>query len=318
MTDTDKNIQEDTAQTAPSLGIRLAALLLYLGCAPLFWLRRPFTEDPFWQRHRKQAALLWAVLGLFVLFFVLLILAASLIMVEARGWFETHPVESWLLSLMRKAILVWLVFWLYAVWRCLRGREDAVPYLGRMAEAKALNCSGRIVVHLFFIALILFPPAIVRAESLVKSRGEEGGVYVLYDDQGRFPRWIFSLAVWRLSFATRQCMPGQKLALLPATRANLDEALDKASFIFAGTHGTTAGLLLQDGLYAPDQRTDPVGVPLQFIYLAGCDSGYQQEAWEACLAPATLRSFDRLTPTLEHLWRLWTEIPAQLYSLHGR
>ena len=188
MTDTDKNIQENTAQTAPSLGIRLAALLLYLGCAPLFWLRRPFSERPFWKSHEKQAALLWVVLGIFVLFFVLLILVASLIMVEARGWFEDHQVESWLLSLMRKAILAWLVFWLYGIWRCLRGRTEPVPFLGHLARIQFFNLSGKFVVHLFFIIVILLPPAIYLAESIVIRRGEKGGVYVLYDDKGRFPR----------------------------------------------------------------------------------------------------------------------------------
>lgn len=312
------DVENSAPKPVPSIGKRMGVLALYLGCAPLFLSRHSGTVSAYWKAHRNQALLLWAWLGLFFLLFLALVAIASFLMVENRDWFSSHPVEHWLFSFFRKCLLVWLVFWLYAVWRCLRGCANPVPLLGRLSRQRFFHYTGGFSVFLFFCMLLFLPGAIFSAGAHISEEPREGGVFVLYDDQGHFPRWIFSLAVWRLSLAASQCLKGEKLCLLPADRENMDLALDQGLFVFAGTHGVAEGLLLQDGLYPPNARIRPAGEQLRFVYLAGCDSGAQQKEWASRLAPAQLRTFDRLTPTLEHLWRLWTEMPGTLRSICGK
>jgi len=64
-------------------------------------------------------------------------------------------------------------------------------------------------------------------------------------------------------------------------------------------------------LYTADFKVSPgnaarygTGKDLRFVYITGCDSGAQAEAWERQLAPAEVVTFNRLSAWLEHIYWL--------------
>ena len=116
-----------------------------------------------------------------------------------RNAVDTHRIEFWILSLTRKALLVWGVFWLYGVWRCLRGSSAPIPIVGMLFRYNALRMTGRVFISLFFVAFLLAVAGTVRAEQLLTQETAAAKTYLLYDDLGFLPRPLFSLAMYRIA-----------------------------------------------------------------------------------------------------------------------
>ncbi|OQB32153.1 MAG: hypothetical protein BWY09_02886 [Candidatus Hydrogenedentes bacterium ADurb.Bin179] len=297
-------------------GVRLLALLLYFGFAPLAWGPRHQAVSFYWKNHLKQALILWALLGLLTFLVLVSVVVLSVLLVYYRNAVDTQRIEFWILSLTRKALLVWGVFWLYGVWRCLRGSSAPIPIVGMLFRYNALRMTGRVFISLFFVAFLLAVAGTVRAEQLLTQETAAAKTYLLYDDLGFLPRPLFSLAMYRIAQAShRRWGPGSAV-LQALKKETLDDAFQNGTFVFVGSHGTAAGLLLDGQYYRPADVLRREGhTPLRYVYLASCDSGAQRAAWESALAPATVKTYDRLTPTLEHLWWLWTEGPAVVRDL---
>lgn len=289
---------------------RLLLLCLYMGIAPLFWGWSKNQASARARVHYGQALALWALFGLFWVLFAGLVIFFSILMIHQRVWAESRAGEVWILGFARKCLLVWVVFWLFSAWRCLRGSAIPVPFLGAVARRSLVRCLGIGVVHFLFFGAIAIIPGAWYADAMVADTPEAGKVFVLYDDMGFIPRPLFSLATCRLSRASVKRWGKESLVLAPLNRENINLALMRGRLVFIGSHGVSEGLLLSDGYYSPeDVPAQPVESDLGYVYLAGCDSGAQREAWEAALHPATVKTYDRLTPTLEHLWWLWTAGP---------
>ena len=303
-------------QSNPRLTHRIQAFLLYVGFAPVAWrlVKRP--SQPYLRTHYNQSLALWAVMGVILSLFALMALALSLAMVYNREWAESRGGEDWILSITRKAFLVWGVFWLFSLWRSLRGSTDTVPFLHFLVRSTFIRGTGLVVLSIFFCITALLAPLTLQAENQVTRDPSQGKVFFLYDDLGLFPRPLFSLAMYRLSKASNNRWGPDSAILLPLSRDSINLALRGGTFVFIGSHGTAAGLLLGDGYYRPeDVPRLTAGEGPAYVYLAGCDSGAQREAWEGALRPATVKTYDRLTPTLEHLWWLWTEGPRIVHDL---
>ncbi len=315
-TETDGPYPKNGQDIHPKKRVRLLALLLYFGFAPLTWTRRNNTASLYWKSHRKQALILWALLGLITFLLLISVAVLSKLMVYFRNEVDTQRVELWILSLTRKSLLVWGIFWLYGIWRCLRGSTAPVPIIGWLFKCTMFQKTGMIFLNLFFITCFLATSLTIRGERLLTQEASRARTFLLYDDLGFVPRPLFSLAMYRMaSTSVRRWGPGSAL-LRPLTRESLDDAVLKGTFVFVGSHGTAAGLLLDGKYYQPEDVPRPDNnTALRYVYLASCDSGAQRNAWEHALAPATVRTYDRLTPTLEHLWWLWTEGPALLRNL---
>jgi hypothetical protein len=58
-----------------------------------------------------------------------------------------------------------------------------------------------------------------------------------------------------------------------------------------------------------------VGEDLRFVYNSSCDGGRKAEAWGRALAPAEVRTFDRLSAVAEHVLWLWSEAPRRVREM---
>lgn len=323
MTDNKDNLEDkdvlSVAGGRPSWPVRFLVFGLYFGLAPLACFV-PQTDTPgFSTTHRRQAFTLWAVLGFICAVFLGLVLGLSVLMVHDRTWAESRAAEVWILSFGRKCLLAWGVFWLYALWRCLRGSAVPVPFLATLSRSRFLHASGLAFSMLCFCMIVVLAPLTVHANRLVTRDPARGKVFMLYDDLGRFPRSLFSLAMYRLSLASIHTWGPESAVLLPLGADTIDIAVKQGIFVFIGSHGTARGLLLNGRYYRPeDVPGREAGKGPKYVYLASCDSGAQRTAWEEAFRPAVVKTYDRLTPTLEHLWWLWSEGPEILRGLQER
>jgi hypothetical protein len=169
--------------------------------------------------------------------------------------------------------------------------------------------------YLLILALV---PITLHASSLVPKSRESGAVYMVYEDNRIFPRWLFALAFYRMARAAEATYGPESAVLLKISRENVAKALVGGRLVFVGSHGTTRGLMLHDDWLLPeDLAAVPKNEGLKFVYLTGCDSGDQRDAWVDALAPADVVTYDRLSASLEHAWWLWFRGPEKVRTLYA-
>ncbi len=302
--------------TRPAWGKRVAALVCYAGLAPLVAVWRRKKRSEYIAVHCSQALVLFAFLGIIVVLVSALVLILSYGMVHHRQLVERWPSEVWLLSLGRKLLIVWGVFWGYALFRALRGSARPVPYMSFALRCQWLQRAGAAFLCAVLLTLLAFIPVIIMAELLVTDNAERGKVFMVYDDLGRFPRPLFSFAMYPVARAAVTRYGPDSAVLLPISRVAIETALTRGTYVVIASHGTARGLLLDGGYYTPeDVPSLDEHASLQFVYLAGCDSGAQRLAWEKALRPAAVKTYDRLTPVIEHFWWFWTQGPQRVREL---
>ena len=59
----------------------------------------------------------------------------------------------------------------------------------------------------------------------------------------------------------------------------------------------------------------PAGKSLRLVYNTACDGGAKAELWEAALAPAEVKTFDRLSTVAEHIVWLWSGGPERMREM---
>ena len=159
---------------------------------------------------------------------------------------------------------------------------------------------------------------------------------------GLVPRWVFNLGFYRISrAATERWGPGS-VVVAPLDEHHLELALQHGRFIFLACHGrdgdigTSDLLIVAPPLDAPeldgpnrglwvgrrdvDRHQEPwtglrKGPSLQLVYNTACDSGVNAERWENALAPAEVKTFDRLSTVAEHIVWLWGTGPERVRGL---
>src|SRR5262249_19520219 len=156
--------------------------------------------------------------------------------------------------------------------------------------------------------------------------------YVLYDDMGLIPRWVINVGFCRLSRAAQDRWGPQSVILGPLDEPHLRGALQHGRVVFLACHGAEGRIVGSDwwvdpaaavassgdgqpvrGVYMRTtrggQRTttwiEP-GTNLRLVYNTACDGGRLADAWSNSLAPAEVKTFDRLSLVVEHLsWALF-------------
>ena len=90
----------------------------------------------------------------------------------------------------------------------------------------------------------------------------------------------------------------------------------EGGLVVVATHGKADGLLCDGKFVTPeDVSAMPAGEDLAFVYLTGCDSGTQEQAWTGAFAPAKVVTYPRLTAIVEHAWWMWFEGPKIVRAL---
>lgn len=295
---------------------RLLGLLMYLGGAPLYPGRRAERNGEFIRHHREHALGVFTLLLGVLAVFLLVIAALSYSMIWRREWYESLALEPRLLDVTWKCLLAWVVFWAFAAIHAVVGSTRPIPVvtgLSRRAWLRRATCGASwLALALTVTALVIA----VTARQSLRSDAAPGAAYMVYEDLGRVPQWVFALGFYRLASASEEVYgPGQAV-YLKLTEENLRRALLEGRFLFVGSHGKALGLITEDGWFRPeDVGPGDVNPELGYVYLTGCDSGAQARAWRDALAPAEVVTHDRLTTVLEHVWWLWVEGPRALRTL---
>lgn len=322
---------------------RLSAAGFYLGLAPLLRLFRVGRGDPFIQHHAAQGlAIILAFLA--VLFASCLYwLAISYLLVFRRDLYERLPsLGTWDdpvrdVLLIAPVFLGWLLSWLGGLMLALFGSRRVLPLIGRLARRPfllRLAFTGNVSL---LAAAALIAVFALHASSLTRDDDEPAAVYLLYDDMGGIvPRWVMNLGVYRISLAAQARWGPGSTIVAPLDEHHLDLALRHGRFVFLACHGdageimtpkvriipyspiktantTERGLLCwsNDDSGRRDRRATllAAGQDLRYVYNTACDSGVKAEEWEQALAPARVRTFDRLSAVAEHMLWLWSHGP---------
>ena len=292
---------------------RLFAVLEYLGAAPFTRARRERGADEFLLGHHRYALALLLLLVVVALLYLVGIALVTVAIMTSRELYEHYHLEGQTLSILRKFFLAWAVFYCFAMGTAALGREAYLPVVWRLtARPRVLQVSawfwrGVIVLVLCTLSFAAY------AGTKLRSDAAPGKAYFVYEDGGRFPRWLFALGFYPMARAAEQRFGPGNAVLLHVSKDALHRAFHEATFIFMGTHGVHDGILVPDGLFrVSDVQPGEANPSLQYIYMSGCDQG---AGWEQALAPAHVVTFDRLTSVAEHVWWMWFTGPQTIRGL---
>lgn len=294
----------------------LLAISFYLGFAPIYYcLKRP--SHPYIAHHLRQSLALFSMLIAVVILFALFVIAISYTMVYHRTLFEQYHLEPLVLTWTRRLFLCWLVCWGFALALAIARSTNVMPLVGRIMNWAWLLKACVVAVLLFYALVPITILMTLHASTmLTPDHTESPRVIMLYDDVNRYPAWIFHLGFYRMALAAETRWGEGAIVAEKITPERLETAMRQANLIFLGTHGQAQGLLINGKYFTPEDLQVPKRKrQLQYVYLAGCDSGAQRKAWEDTFAPARVITYDRLTAMLEHIWWLWVEGPRVLQSL---
>jgi len=298
---------------------RLLAITFYFGLAPYF-ATFCLRGDRRFLRHHFAHALAFSALLLLILALTILVYVAPHLLPgdPQHRQLSGAPLMLWLLSdtMLRSLFLLWLLAWAGAVASAAVGLAPELPLIARLARSPRLHSLALIASSPTYLVLLIFVGIAFHASLLADSRMRPAAAYLLYDDLGFVPQWVFEVGFYRISLAaTARWGPGS-VVVAPLTKEALDAALAHGRFVFVASHGNEGRILIGRSSYGPDEaRRAPPGRPLQLLYIAGCDVGDSAPAWRNGLAPAEVILFNRESYVYEHFRWLWLDGPARIRAL---
>ncbi len=303
----------------PQLPERLHALLLYLGGAIFIRARRTQAFSGYLKRHYEAALGSWLLLTGVLAALVVAVALLSVIMVVARDLYEHWKLEPYLLDGVWKLFLAWVVVQLFCIAHALAGREGPLPLVSRLGERawvrRTVAVAGWSVASLLLVGAALS----VHAATLTRSDATPGKVYLVYENNEVVPQWIFGLAMYRMALASREAYGPDQAVLLRISGDHIRRAFREAAVAIIASHGQEQGIIAEKQWFTPhDLEQGDVGRDLRYVYLSGCDSGAQAEAWERALRPAQVSTHNRLTAVVEHVWWMWFEAPGIIREVDRR
>jgi hypothetical protein len=243
--------------------------------------------------------------------------------------------------LFAPVFLGWLLAWLGGLLLALAGSWRTLPLIGRLARRPLLLRLAMAGNALLLAGAALTAALALHASSLTRNDDEPAAVYLLYGEMGFVPRWVMNLGFYRVSLAARARWGPGSVVVAPLDEHHLRLALRQGRFVFLACHGrggdiTTPGLRIAPspfpasgatavrGVFAAnvdrDRRHGPwafleAGPDLRFVYNSACDGGRKADEWDQSLAPAEVRTFDRLSSVAEHLLWLWSDGPRRVREM---
>ena len=304
---------------------RIISCLFYLG-STLFSPSRLSREagDSVVNRHFKKALIVSLILN----FCIFLSGFIWFIVVSAFAVFSPRSIEAFFISgrffvvyISSIILLFGISIWLCHVFASLIGKEIKLKPLAAFEKKGILYIAY--FSQIFSLVLILIVMSIsIHSYRLSLKVAKPARVYMLYDDMGFVPKWIFTLGFYRVQLAAQKRWGAGCVAIEPITHGRLKEALDNASLLFISVHGEWsygeyAGQFHffdekreKMYLYGPDQiKRLGVGKNMRFVYLAHCHGGLLAEEWADAFHPAEIKSFDHISTYPEHIYWLWIVLP---------
>lgn len=289
----------------------MSIVFSYLGFGPLLLI---FSKEENEQFSIRQSIVLWGLLGIIALLMIIVGVAYSLIVVKYPDLYQKYELEAWFISISRKILLGWLIFWLFGfTWSLLR-LNRALPLVSRIIVGRVSfafmyfsNCAMLIFIVLIF-CIWFWSYTLLRAPSAGPTTQVK--VYILYDDLDYLPRWIFEIGFFPIIRTSVSTYGKGSVVLSVINKKNLSEALKYATILLFATHGTEDGILSRDGVIKPsDIKNMERSNGLRYIYLSGCKGGVQKELWKEAFSPAEVIAYSRMTATFEHILWFWFKAP---------
>jgi hypothetical protein len=239
-------------------------------------------------------------------------------------------------------MLIWILFWCGGAVLALIGSTRSLPIIDRLVRHRfmyRLAWVGNVVLGVCVLDVVTVA---VHATSLTRQDDEPASAYLLYDDMGVVPRWVFNVGFYRITLgATARWGPGS-VVVAPLDKQHLRLALKHGKVVFLACHGregniTTPRLrivphpLVPDdgeranlGVFVTVRETDdpeqqwfalPTRKSIRLVYITACDSGAKAALWDEAFAPAEVKTFDRLSTVAEHIVWLWVDGPERVRAM---
>lgn len=296
---------------------RVLDISCYLGLAPVFWL----LGSDRWEKtsrgyHCRQALALSFLLFLSLFIFTVCFSLHQMILYLSRDLFQSLPLEI-SFYVLGALLAVCLVLWAAGAASAALGIAPQIPLLSRTTASKRRLLFSVGWTLLLQACLGIIAAGAIHSTQLARAEAAPADVYMLYDDMGYIPRWVFTLGFYRVSLAATDRWGDGSVVVAPLSEPALSRALQNGRLVFIASHGADGDILLAGNLpYRPrDVDRASIGPRLQYIYLAGCDTGLQRVAWEKAFAPAAVKTYDRLSSATEHLLWLLSDGPKTIFTL---
>ncbi|MGC8847149.1 MAG: hypothetical protein ACP5QY_15015, partial [Candidatus Hydrogenedens sp.] len=280
------------------------------GFAPVLDIFPSNRKNNFLYLHIRQSIILWSWLFLIVLFIGVFALLLSFLVVYFPDFYQNWDIELWFISITRKILLCWLIFFIFGFGSALLSSVHLLPFIASWMKNKWLLLFSKFVNTLLIIIVSFIGVINIYAYFLLYPRENVPKVYVLYDNLDYLPQCIFNIGFFRI--ITTGCYIYERggVALRVVDKESFAESLKNAEIIFVASHGWEEGMLSHEGIIKPeDIQKMEINKHLKFIYLSACKSGAQREAWERVLSPAKVLTYKRMTATFEHAWWFWKNAP---------
>ena len=285
----------------------------YMGFIPFYWL---FNGSQHRKRGKNDHYLQALAINLllfcsFIIFFISFGIQ-TLIVYFYRDLALTIPMEL-CFYILASLLFICLMIWLEGIVSAIIGRAPRIPLFSRFTHTRFSTVLT--AFHHFIVVLIII--VAIHSSSIAQTELEEAEIFLLYDDMGYVPRWVFTLGFYGDSIMATSRWGDNSVAIVPLNNRTIDYALENGRFIFVASHGLDGYIVLQDNIfYGPeDVDSSNISESLQYVYLSGCDTGVKGEEWENALSPAHVKTFDRLSTTFEHFYWLLIKGPKVINSL---
>lgn len=296
---------------------RLLNISCYLGLAPIFWLLSSARREKNSIGHHCQQALALSFL-LFWAFFIFVICFSlhQMILYLSRDLFMTLPIEI-PFYVLGGLLALWLILWLVGMLSAVRGAAPAIPLFSRITSSKKRMLFSTGWALLVQITIVIIIAVAIHATVLAPAEMATANVYMLYDDMGYIPRWVFTLGFYRVSLAATKQWDKESVIITSLSELALNQALQDGRLVYIASHGTNGKILFPgDVPYRPqDVDSTNIGLRLQYVYIAACDAGLLSTAWENAFAPAEVKTFARLSSMTEHILWLLVDGPQVILAL---
>ena len=291
--------------------------LLYLGGGLIWWAKCQFKgkrpmENPHFIHILEIQLLQWLSLAIFLVVFGI----QTLIIRHFRDWAVKIPLEI-SFYVLGACGLICLIFRMEGIFAALIGKNPLKILPFKVIEKKHQRFMGLMGIAGNHLMLILVVFIAVHSNSMATQAEVPAQVYMLYDDMGYVPRWVFTTGFYPEIIESKKRFGPNSVAVMPLTKDAVDQAVSNGKLIYIAAHGADGGIYLPAGIFMwpEDIGTYEVNADLQYVYLSACDSGYKKDEWEAAFEPARVITFNRLSTVVEHVDWLMFEGPKVISEL---
>jgi hypothetical protein len=219
--------------------------------------------------------------------------------------------------LFKTTFAILLLLTALSIFHALNGKSSKVPILSRVSKNAWLPVS-MLVIFVTCLALLLTITCFsYYSLSITPRSNDDAKVYMLYDDGGYAPRWLFTLGFLPVTTKASNLLGPNSICVCKLTNDTFKQAFSKGKFIVLATHGAGPGMIYADRqIYkATDALKASNGNQPLFVYLTGCNVGEDNNFWAEAFPQTEVVSFNRWSATVEHIGWLFSEAPDKLESL---